>query len=194
MDVSFFQISCFEIWGYARGIFLVFEWGFWFLLYFLIIVIIVYFCLWADCIKTLTSPSGNISSPGFPWLYHPHVYCDWIVTVAKGQRVTVQVLTFDIPPMVGERCIYGYLEYGWFSSENNRMVEVGHRCGHQDLQKFTSPDNRCWIHFVGGSSYPHNFSQSGFFLKFETTIETESPISSAEGIIIIYQSNIIIEV
>ncbi|KAM9824295.1 low-density lipoprotein receptor-related protein 12 [Neosynchiropus ocellatus] len=107
--------------------------------------------------ELLRSPSGVITSPGWPLLYSPHLNCSWNIRGRPGDTVTISFQDFDLQR--SHHCSADFLS---ISSDQD---SVGVRlCGLSLPLPFTSSQNLVWIRFHSDNA----LTGKGFRLSYIT--------------------------
>ncbi|RXG73623.1 Cubilin [Armadillidium vulgare] len=70
------------------------------------------YSLFLGCGGTLTSPTGELSSPGYPQPYHRHASCIWKINVNKGSKILFSFIDLDFPN--SRTCYTNFVEYHLF--------------------------------------------------------------------------------
>ncbi|XP_041372182.1 cubilin-like [Gigantopelta aegis] len=113
------------------------------------------------CGSTLTDLTGVITSPNYPGNYPHQRECVWIITVAMGNQILLNVTDFSME--FHTNCQYDYLEI-----RNGKFATsplVGRYCGTTIDEIIRSHSNSMWIKFKTDTS----FSSRGFSITYDGT-------------------------
>ncbi|XP_071787824.1 cubilin-like isoform X2 [Asterias amurensis] len=101
------------------------------------------------CGGDLATATGSFTSPNYPQLYAHSRVCEWRITVASGQAVT---LTFDDFELEGnaDSCIFDYIEV--FNGLADDSPSLGRFCGNVAPQGIASTSNTMRVVFTTDGS------------------------------------------
>lgn len=71
-------------------------------------VCLFFYVMKAECQQTLTSISGNFTSPNYPNIYPNNINCHWTITLSAGYRVK---LAFPIIELEDQNSLTGLCDY-----------------------------------------------------------------------------------
>lgn len=115
----------------------------------------------SECQKTLTNPSGMITSPEFPDNYPDNSDCWTLVSVAEDKSVLLQFDLIDLE--YDENCTYDYIEI--FDGPTKDAPYVGRYCS--SSQKgviLQSSTNMFLVHFFSD----HLINKKGFRIQYSS--------------------------
>uniref|UniRef100_A0A1Y1LNZ2 Cubilin n=1 Tax=Photinus pyralis TaxID=7054 RepID=A0A1Y1LNZ2_PHOPY len=105
--------------------------------------------------------SGVIRSPSYPNDYPASRDCEWVITVAAGQQILLNVTDFDMESSTS--CSYDYLEIRNGATSSSPVI--GKYCGNQILRQIPSHTNNLYLHFHSDIAD----SRKGFQIIWEGT-------------------------
>ncbi|XP_043273312.1 cubilin-like [Venturia canescens] len=112
------------------------------------------------CGGHLTSPRGEITSPGYPHGYKETMECEWLIEVDFDQSVEITFDDVNTEKLGGCRFDKVTL-YGGADESAPKLIEL---CHIEKPVKFTSPTNKLFVKFVSDFS----FSGRGFKATYKT--------------------------
>ncbi|XP_063800654.1 embryonic protein UVS.2-like isoform X2 [Pseudophryne corroboree] len=118
-----------------------------------------------NCGRTLTSTTGNFSSPGFPAKYPNSINCVWVLSAPAGNKITLHVAPFS-------------LEFSPNCSYDHFLLRDGHRqkkkCGLLPMLDFISTTHSLLVYFHSDSSV----QEKGFFATYSFTPISERALKN----------------
>ena len=117
------------------------------------------------CGGEVTSPSGELTSPGYPENYPNSRTCVWLINAPQNQQIQGQFNDFDIEVRDVEGTCRDYVEVRNGNQANSSLI--GTFCGSQSPPSFTSTHNHLYIKFHSDSSV----QRRGFRLAYDATLE-----------------------
>ncbi|XP_025082104.1 low-density lipoprotein receptor-related protein 4-like isoform X2 [Pomacea canaliculata] len=114
------------------------------------------------CGGVYNAPSGSITSPLYPSWYPPNQDCVYIMKAARGYRITLTFLRFQLADET-ENCDYDYLQIRDGGLDTSPYM--GNFCNTTTFQRRSS-SNTMWMKFHSDSSR----SGAGFQAKYTTEI------------------------
>ncbi|KAA0702234.1 Suppressor of tumorigenicity 14 protein -like protein [Triplophysa tibetana] len=117
-----------------------------------------------SCDKSLSSPTGDLSSPYFPSFYPPLVDCVWNINIPPGKKIKIEFSMFRVKePMVDvNNCHKDYLE-----------VEGKRFCGEKAKHVLSSFSNTLQVKFHSDESYTDK--------GFRATYTVYDPVNPCPG-------------
>ncbi|KAH9514313.1 hypothetical protein Btru_028693, partial [Bulinus truncatus] len=111
------------------------------------------------CGRTLTAPSGIITSPNYPNNYPTNKNCEWTITVGSGKQILLNISDFELEGH--SNCRYDYLEIrnGGFKTSPLLTKLCGYR---NQIEPIKSHSNRLYLKFVTDFSVV----AKGFYLEY----------------------------
>lgn len=117
--------------------------------------------LTGSCGGTLSTPTGQVSSPHYPKAYHANAVCDYLIFVAKGSTVQLNFIEIDIER--DSLCQYDYVEL--FDGTSEFSPKIGRYCNqNQNPGIIRSTSNAILVRFRSDASY----AGKGFLLNYLT--------------------------
>ena len=117
--------------------------------------------LTGSCGGTLSTPTGQVSSPHYPKPYHANAVCDYLIFVAKGSTVQLNFIEIDIER--DSLCQYDYVEL--FDGSSEFSPKIGRYCNqNQNPGIVRSTSNAILVRFRSDAS----FAGKGFLLNYLT--------------------------
>jgi len=111
-----------------------------------------------DCGATLTTLSGEITSPNYPGIYQERRDCTWKIIVPPGNHIQLEFEVFDIED--GDKCPYDYVEV--FSGTGQQAESLGRYCGKQRPDTLTSRAHKMMIKFASDEKV----AKKGFQVRY----------------------------
>ncbi|XP_020628103.1 tolloid-like protein 1 [Orbicella faveolata] len=111
-----------------------------------------------DCGATLTTLSGEITSPNYPGSYQGDRDCTWKIIVPPGNHVQLEFRDIDIEG--GVKCRYDFVEV--FSGTGQQAESLGRYCGMQRPNTLTSRAHKMMIKFGSDSM----IAKKGFRVRY----------------------------
>ena len=116
--------------------------------------------LTGSCGGTLSTPTGQVSSPHYPKPYHANAVCDYLIFVAKGSTVQLNFIEIDIER--DSLCQYDYVE---LFDGNEFSPKIGRYCNqNQNPGIIKSTSNSILVRFRSDAS----IGGKGFLLNYQT--------------------------
>ncbi|KAH9492503.1 hypothetical protein Btru_026013 [Bulinus truncatus] len=111
------------------------------------------------CGRTLTAPSGIITSPNYPNNYPANKICEWTITVGNGKQILLNISDFEME--ISDTCLWDHLEIrnGGFKTSPILTKLCGYR---SHIEPIKSHSNRLYLKFVSDFS----FVAKGFYLEY----------------------------
>lgn len=101
------------------------------------------------CGGHLTSPTGEITSPGYPNAYKTKVECEWLIETDFDQSVEITFDDINLEKVSG--CRYDKVTlYGGVDETAPKLVEL---CHTDKPVKYTSPTNKLFVKFTSDFSF-----------------------------------------
>ena len=117
--------------------------------------------LTGSCGGTLSTPTGQVSSPHYPKPYHANAVCDYLIFVAKGSTVQLNFIEIDIER--DSLCQYDWVEL--FDGSSEFSPKIGRYCNqNQNPGIIKSTSNAILVRFRSDASY----GGKGFLLNYVT--------------------------
>ncbi|CAK8681154.1 cubilin-like [Clavelina lepadiformis] len=116
----------------------------------------------------LTSPSGILTTPGFPRKYYNNFHCNWTITVSKSRVMNVRFTDFSVEDSAN--C----------SRDSLTIYDGGNRktyCGNQLPNAFLSKSNSIIVEF----QTDHNIRKGGYRLEWSSAWPCGALINSDTG-------------
>uniref|UniRef100_H3CGA1 Low density lipoprotein receptor-related protein 12 n=1 Tax=Tetraodon nigroviridis TaxID=99883 RepID=H3CGA1_TETNG len=107
--------------------------------------------------ELLHSPSGVITSPGWPFQYPAQLNCSWNIRAQPGDTVTISFQDFDLQG--SHRC-----SSDWISISSYRSLDGLRVCGSSLPPPYLSTQDHVWVHFHSDDS----LTGKGFRLSYVT--------------------------
>eukprot|EP00094_Tigriopus_californicus_P007480 TCALIF_07202-PA protein Name:"Similar to CUBN Cubilin (Canis familiaris)" AED:0.20 eAED:0.21 QI:0/0.76/0.57/0.97/0.85/0.88/35/0/3998 len=117
----------------------------------------------SGCGGLLTSPTGSITSPGYPTAYHHNAECFWEIRVSKGSKI--QIIFVDLDLERHRTCRHDYVEVTDIASQNH----LGKFCDMEDHINVVSTGNAVKIKFRAD----RDTAGRGFHLRYFTICNNE---------------------
>ncbi|XP_033117509.1 uncharacterized protein LOC117117344 [Anneissia japonica] len=114
--------------------------------------------------STLTSDTGNFTSPRYPFDYYEDADCVWTIEVASGKRIVLWFLFAELSD--GDYIYFGdglHIENGTFLMLNASSIESDPGYSSQ----IRSDSNKVWIRFTSDSTS----NGGGFVISYTTEID-----------------------
>ena len=109
----------------------------------LLFVILYYiFDVIVGCGGRLSSPTGSITSPGYPSPYHHNAECTWEIHVAQGSKISLVFLDLDLE--TSANCGYDYVKL--YDGADQRSKVLGKYC-HSSQEPIVSTGNSLVVVF-----------------------------------------------
>ncbi|NXM00120.1 LRP12 protein, partial [Tyrannus savana] len=108
-----------------------------------------------DIPEQIRSPSGTITSPGWPSEYPARINCSWYIHANPGEIITISFQDFDVQG--SRRCSSDWLTIGSYKN-----VEGYRACGSSIPSPYISSQDHVWIRFHSDDS----ISRKGFRLAY----------------------------
>ena len=94
------------------------------------------------CGGRLSSPTGSITSPGYPSPYHHNAECTWEIHVAQGSKISLVFLDLDLE--TSANCGYDYVKL--YDGADQRSKVLGKYC-HSSQEPIVSTGNSLVVVF-----------------------------------------------
>ena len=88
-----------------------------------------------------TQPMGMIKSPEYPSQYQSNLVCTWVILAPKGQRISLDIMAFELEQ--DARCSKDYLAIRNGQTSNGAIV--GRYCGRNIPRTIMSRGNSIWL-------------------------------------------------
>lgn len=112
--------------------------------------------------EQFNSSKGYIASPNHPGTYYDDLFCEWIITAAKGTNLTLTFNDFDIQSDSDGRCSSDYVKINDGNDANAPLLGI--YCGGIKPKVLTTQGGSIYVNFVtDGKS-----GGKGFFALFTT--------------------------
>ncbi|OPJ83749.1 low-density lipoprotein receptor-related protein 12 isoform A [Patagioenas fasciata monilis] len=108
-----------------------------------------------DIPEQIRSPSGTITSPGWPSEYPARINCSWYIRAKPGEIITISFQDFDVQG--SRRCSSDWLTIGSYKN-----MEGYRACGSSIPSPYISSQDHVWIRFHSDDS----ISRKGFRLAY----------------------------
>ncbi|CAM9291707.1 unnamed protein product [Bubo scandiacus] len=108
-----------------------------------------------DIPEQIRSPSGTITSPGWPSEYPARINCSWYIHANPGEIITISFQDFDVQG--SRRCSSDWLTIG-----SHKNIEGYRACGSSIPSPYISSQDHVWIRFHSDDS----ISRKGFRLAY----------------------------
>lgn len=129
-----------------------------------------------NCGQDINSPSGILSSPGYPTARYRQKFCTWKITVPKGRRVKVEILDLDML-----NSTYHFIQKLSFYNGHGPPIRILSITGSTIPEPIYSSDNLMMITYfvINGSSI------RGFNLKYSSDESSicEGSLNEPSGIL-----------
>ncbi|XP_065052552.1 cubilin-like isoform X5 [Rhopilema esculentum] len=117
-----------------------------------------------------TQPMGIIKSPEYPSQYQSNLVCTWVILAPKGQRISLDIMAFELEQ--DARCSKDYLAIRNGQTSNGAIV--GRYCGRNIPRTIMSRGNSIWLQLQTDCKNTNN----GFKLNWKfiaSSIKTSEP-------------------
>ena len=103
------------------------------------------FCCLLECGRYYTSPTGNVTSPGYPNNYPNNAECYYEIKAPVGHRIVLDLEFHDLEYR------YDFLDIRQIvSGSNTRVIRLTHR--HYNPRRITSAENILMLVFTSDGS------------------------------------------
>uniref|UniRef100_A0A8C2SPS2 Low-density lipoprotein receptor-related protein 12 n=1 Tax=Coturnix japonica TaxID=93934 RepID=A0A8C2SPS2_COTJA len=120
-----------------------------------LLLLVVSCCACGDIPEQIRSPSGTITSPGWPSEYPARINCSWYIHANPGEIITISFQDFDVQG--SRRCSSDWLTIGSYKN-----IEGYRACGSSIPSPYISSQDHVWIRFHSDDS----ISRKGFRLAY----------------------------
>ncbi|CAG9855166.1 unnamed protein product [Phyllotreta striolata] len=134
-----------------------------------------YTTLDSQCGGTLKSLAGFFSTPGYPRKYASDIECEWTITVAPGNHLTLTFITFEL--LDSPNCNTDYLE---IRSHNSSGKLQGVFCGNKGPENITHVGS-LWLLFKGSKPEKGDteVTAKGFYIEYY--LNTDNELNGTQG-------------
>ncbi|XP_070579813.1 bone morphogenetic protein 1-like [Ptychodera flava] len=121
----------------------------------------LYQCPKPECNQNLTSSTGGIKSPYFPYNYPKNHECIWIIHAPPDHRIVLKFLKFDVE--YKERCSFDYVEIRFGTNSSAPLNDI--YCGEETPELVVSLDGAMWIKFHSDKSIVRQGFQASYVIE-----------------------------
>lgn len=127
------------------------------------------------CGGVLTTPSGSLTSPNYPYAYGHNAFCVWTITVARGTQIILTFADFDIEDH--SQCAYDYVKV--IDGDTSLSPVLGTFCGSTTPDPQRSSSNTMRIEWQSD----YSVSGNGFQATYQEDC-TDVILTDASGYIV----------
>ncbi|XP_068081387.1 cubilin [Anabrus simplex] len=105
------------------------------------------------CGGELSTPEGQIQSPGYPNGLPHHRYCEWTITVPRGRRITVTILDLDMDFRAGSNLMFFNHDFSYFITSLK---------SNSSIRQIESSSNKMKVYYYARTSAGHRGFQATY--------------------------------